>query len=226
MPPRMHTHLFSQGRTSGIVSQGKSVAITDLPAPYLIDQTHTENTSMSAHTHFRHPSSSAVLPNADHTQTKKFVLWSKNVPSCLPTHTHTHFYSLAHIITSNPPSTLWLAEISWGIFRCVTCSKILSHHFTVYLTVYMCNIAAIPSFDSLEGTKLPHLEEKVLNAKLNKHQQSWTHRIMSAALGSKTPLINACHFFQAQQVVMPLKKAKRGRRHRGCSGKKTVKYTG
>lgn len=59
----LHTHLFGQGRTSGIVSQGKQGGDNGSANP-LSDCSHTKihtDTSMCAHARFRQPFSSAVV---------------------------------------------------------------------------------------------------------------------------------------------------------------------
>lgn len=121
--------------------RGSRVVITDLHA-YLIAHTHPRRnthsqTSMYAHAHFHHPFPSAVMHDLDHTQTNRLVLQSKEVPT-----PHKHICNLANIITSNLQSTVGLAEISWGIFGCVTCSQL--HKVTAYITelifLSMCTV--------------------------------------------------------------------------------------
>lgn len=74
-----YTHLFGQGWTSGIVSRGKKGGDNRSPSS-LSDYSHTHS---SVHTHapFRHPFSSAVVHDLDHTQTNRLALQGKKVPT-------------------------------------------------------------------------------------------------------------------------------------------------
>lgn len=150
--------------------------------------------------------------------------------SSLSPHTRvrTHFYSLAHIITSNLPSTLWLAKIWWGIFGCATCSEIQRETCIARL---FCsdNEAKVAAFLIVTLMEVPNylMLKRRSCTSTNSHEHT---RKRLQRLAQKTQLINApVTFSKLSKSLRTLKKKKateKGGGNRGCREKKTIKHTG
>lgn len=117
-----HTHtILVKGVPLVLFLRGSRVVITDLHTLYLIAHTHLRRnthavTQACTHMH-TFPVSSHQLWCVTST-THRLTGWCcKARKSQHHTHTHTR---QPIIITSNLQSSLGLAEISWGIFGCLT----------------------------------------------------------------------------------------------------------